>query len=126
MTRMFTVSEANALLPEVQKRLTALRETHAAIMKLRPQVEPLLRGSDRGSAAGSRMVLLFARFEGQLAAVKALGVQVKDFESGLCDFPAIHQGRPILLCYRLGESAVEWWHELDTGFAGRRPVDELG
>ena len=51
-----------------------------------------------------------------------LGVEFKDYSLGLVDFPAEHEGRPIYLCWRLGEPAVEYWHEVDAGFAGRQPL----
>ncbi len=81
--------------------------------------------SDSGSAPASQMYGLFVRFEQLLRAINALGVEVKDPSSGLCDFPALHHGRDIYLCWRLGEPQVEWWHEMHNGFAGRRHVNEL-
>jgi hypothetical protein len=53
----------------------------------------------------------------------ALGVQVKDPDTGLVDFPALRHGEQVLLCWRAGEDAVEWWHELEAGVAGRSPID---
>lgn len=59
-------------------------------------------------------------FQRELA---ALGVEVKDYVQGLVDFPAERDGRVVCLCWRLGEPAVEYWHEVDAGFAGRQPLD---
>ena len=61
-----------------------------------------------------------------LELLASAGVQVKDPRTGLVDFPARRAGRSVLLCWKLGESTVEHWHELETGFAGRRPIDENG
>jgi len=72
-----------------------------------------------------------AREEVQVAAVKletlmeemdSLGVQLKGIEEGLVDFPSEREGRVVLLCWRMGEETIAWWHEEDTGFAGRRPL----
>ena len=52
----------------------------------------------------------------------ALGVQVKDLDTGLVDFPSWRDGEEVLLCWRLGEDEVAWWHTLDGGFAGRQPL----
>jgi hypothetical protein len=54
----------------------------------------------------------------------SLGVQLKDYETGLVDFPAERDGRPVYLCWRLGEPSVQFWHEIDAGFVGRRPLEE--
>ena len=54
-----------------------------------------------------------------------LDITLRDIESGLIDFPALVNGRPVWLCWRLGEDDVEWWHELSTGFGSRRPLIEL-
>ncbi len=125
--RYFTVEEANRFLPRVQRLAAPLVAAHDQIITLRPQVAGVLEksGSDSGSAAASQMYLAFVRFETMLAAIQALGVEVKDPATALCDFPALHEGRTIYLCWRLGEGEVEWWHELHTGFAGRRHVNEL-
>ncbi len=73
-----------------------------------------------------------ARFRGlvetlreQIEAIQDTGCVIKDIEVGLVDWPALHQGREVLLCWKYGEPEVGHWHELNTGFAGRRPISEL-
>ncbi len=73
-----------------------------------------------------------ARFRGlvetlreQIEAIQETGCVIKDIEVGLVDWPALHQGRAVLLCWKYGEPEVAFWHETHTGFAGRRPVSEL-
>lgn len=56
--------------------------------------------------------------------IKDLGVLLKDAERGLCDFPYIKDGRVVYLCWQLGEDSIQYWHEVETGFAGREPLDE--
>lgn len=58
-----------------------------------------------------------------LEQLKELGVFVKDVDSGLLDFPSERDGEPVLLCWRVGEDSVSWWHDLNSGFAGRTPID---
>jgi len=60
-----------------------------------------------------------------LAQLDDAGVQVKDLDSGLLDFPARHEGREILLCWRVGEDRVAYWHGIDEGFAGRKPIEQV-
>ena len=60
----------------------------------------------------------------EIEQVRALGGEVKDIELGLVDFPARRRGEDILLCWRLGEKVIGYWHGLEAGFAGRRPIDD--
>lgn len=60
----------------------------------------------------------------ELAAIEEMGVQVKDLEVGLIDFPTLFRGEEVLLCWRFGEEKIEHWHGLTEGFRGRRPIDE--
>jgi hypothetical protein len=62
----------------------------------------------------------------ELRGIGATGVQLKDPEIGLCDFRSERDGRPVLLCWKLGEPAVAHWHELAAGFAGRQPLEPRG
>jgi hypothetical protein len=73
-----------------------------------------------------------ARFRGlvdalreQIEAIQETGCVIKDIEVGLVDWPALHQGREVLLCWKYGEPEVAFWHERNSGFAGRRPISEL-
>jgi hypothetical protein len=58
-----------------------------------------------------------------LQKIQELGVLVKDVEMGLCDFPHLHEGRIVYLCWKLGESEVGWWHEIHNGYANRQPLN---
>jgi hypothetical protein len=112
MARYFTVSEANALLPTV-------RQIVERMVELRRQQESSDATSTNGGAPQSP---LRARIAACLEELERLGVQVKDLDTGLVDFPALRDGEEILLCWRLGEDEVAWWHTLDGGFAGRQPI----
>ena len=64
------------------------------------------------------------RVQESIAEIDAIGVQVKDLEAGLLDFPCRVDDEIVLLCWRMGESAIEHWHTMEAGFQGRQPVDE--
>ena len=63
--------------------------------------------------------------DGYVAEIRELGVQMKGFDTGVVDFPGEIDGRPVLLCWQLGEESVKYWHEEDAGFAGRQPLPSI-
>jgi hypothetical protein len=72
-----------------------------------------------------RMQGVVDQMQAAVAQIDGWGVTLRDIPSGLVDFPALVNGRQVWLCWRLGEDRVDWWHELTTGVAGRRPIIEL-
>ena len=126
--RLFSVAEANALLPElipVLERLrlakAALDDAHASLARL----TPAMRGNGHAATAAElegRIRELAGEIGEGIAAVVGRGVEVKDLDHGLIDFPSPREGRVVFLCWRLGEGPIAWWHETDAGFAGRRPL----
>ena len=72
-----------------------------------------------------RMQGLIDQMAAGVARIDALGLTLRDIEHGLVDFPALVAGRQVWLCWQRGETAIGWWHGLDTGFSGRRPLAEL-
>lgn len=125
-------------------------EANEALTAVRPPAERLVRARRRFLAAATRLERMRARAAGNggaldseelarleeertkaaagvavaLAELEALGVQVKDLDRGLVDFPALHpkDGRTVLLCWQVGEDEVAHWHGLEEGFAGRKPL----
>jgi hypothetical protein len=77
-------------------------------------------GGDDASAFGEAAL----RFSRGLAQIDRWGVIVRDLDTGICDFPALREGREVYLCWRVGEERIEWWHDVDAGFAGRTPLDD--
>ena len=71
----------------------------------------------------SKLYLDFQRLDKLVHRIQDLGVQIKDLSVGLMDFPAMHEGHEVLLCWRYGEERVEFWHEIEAGFAGRQVID---
>ena len=72
-----------------------------------------------------RMQGLVDQMQAAVARIDGWGITLRDIDTGLIDFPALVSGRQVWLCWRLGEGPVEWWHELDDGFSGRRPLVDL-
>ena len=94
---------------------------------LLPQVRPLLEEIKRRKASHDRRPsdILERELNALVATVAALGVEVKDLDRGLIDFRTIRRGREVYLCWMLGEGdRITWWHELDTGFAGRKIIED--
>ena len=134
MPRHFTVTEAERMLPEVDR---ALRD--ALFHKAEYQVaEEALNATLQGirMAGGSRVnpgpiLATRARRDASAAAlrevfekIEQMGVLVKDLDIGLIDFLTRYQGREVCLCWKLGEERIRFWHGTDEGFAGRKPVDD--
>jgi len=72
---------------------------------------------------GALYATLLTQFTTEMSELEALGVQLKDFDRGLVDFPSLRDGRVVLLCWQLGEGdELEWWHDMEAGFGGRTPL----
>lgn len=121
--KLFTVSEANSLIPEMRKKLMRLQSHYAWIAKMRDLAKAAAAASDRGGGmeGGSGYVRTLYRIGKITTEIHDAGIQLKDYGRGLVDFPAMREGRVVLLCWQLGEGdEIEWWHEIDAGFAGRQ------
>ena len=124
MARHFTVEEANALLPRLRAILESVLAARQRIIDAQPDVWPMLEKAvgNGGSRKAGQLVEEFKKVERGIQAIQSLAIVVKDINTGLIDFPALRGDREVFLCWRYGEAAVTFWHELDTGFAGRQPV----
>lgn len=121
MERVFSEHEANELLPQLTDLLTRLQEgLHQAVAA---SGAPRQSASSNGSAAAALAASDSEReVGGVLAEIEALGVIVRDAETGLVDFAANRGDQAIYLCWRLGEERIGYWHPRDTGFMGRQPL----
>ena len=129
--RVFTPEQANALLPELRRLLADLIEHRRALADARRRRRDLAAkvagnggGLDPAAVADldERVAAALQGVARSVNAVHALGVQVKDADEGLVDFPAERRGEPVYLCWRLGEDEVAYWHDLDSGYVGRQPL----
>lgn len=124
--RVYTVREARAVLPRVKLLMESIQATRAEIMALQPAVWPFLRGkaTNGGNAQITALTEQFARLSSAVHQIMGMGILVKDLDKGIVDFLAVRQGRRVFLCWRHGEESIDYWHEMDAGFAGRQPIDE--
>jgi hypothetical protein len=124
--KVFSLHEANALIPEVRAILIKLRATYSGIVKMQRDAQHAAQGAEHGGggmARGSRYIILLEQLAAGASKLDSLGVQIKDYQRGLIDFPSWREGKIVLLCWQLGEGdEVGWWHEIDAGFAGRQPL----
>jgi hypothetical protein len=133
--RHFTPEEANAALARVRpivERLVARRRAHVEALERQEELEARIRGNGGGippallanaSAEVEREAKALAHLVDEIA---SHGAEVKDLDEGLIDFPALREGETVLLCWKLGEDEVGWWHRVEDGFAGRRSLEEFG
>jgi len=129
--KVFTVEEADKTLPLVRAIVGDIVREYGAVEELRKRLASVTRDRRRPSndvyteeiaQSQAEMERGEARLGGLIDELTALGIELKGPEDGLCDFPSVRDGRPIYLCWRLGEPQVGHWHELDAGVAGRQPL----
>jgi hypothetical protein len=132
MSKRFTLEEAQNLLPRVERLLQeAMRvkpeydEALAAVNRMKERVH-VMGGTlvDREAAVERRKAREAAskKLRSAVEEILELGVQIKDIDTGLIDFPTRFRGREVYLCWKLGEPAIEYWHG-EEGFRGRKPID---
>ncbi len=135
-----TVEEANARLPlvrsivrDIMQRWRELRAARSELARFESlRVAGGLSARDRSPGALAHAEDLRAEIErledeirSCVAELDEIGAELKDLDVGLIDFPARAGSRTVYLCWKAGEPEIQWWHELDAGFAGRRPIGEL-
>jgi hypothetical protein len=132
--RHFTPAEANAALDDVRplvERMVAHRRELGVLIARRSELTTTIAGNGGDLDPGE-----LARVEAEIGEqargvaqcvnrIHGLGAQVKDADEGLVDFPALRAGEEVLLCWKLGEEEIGYWHSLEDGFAGRRPLSDL-
>ena len=132
--RSFTLDEAQSLLPILESLLRTAIEGKKLIETVDAELQEL---AHRVFLSGGLLVNIIQvarrkaerektiqRVKDTLAEIDATGVQVKDLDIGLLDFPCQVEGRTVLLCWKLGEQGITHWHDTSEGFAGRKPIDE--
>ena len=122
--KLFTVEEANALLPKLREVLDDLALHRDALHEKAPHLEPILKsaGTNGGGRVGSEYGVEAYNLYLAIGRIQELGVILKDLDMGLLDFPHEREGRVVFLCWHPPEERVEFWHEIETGYAGRQPL----
>jgi len=128
MNRQFSVDEANRTLPLVRRIVEDVVRQHRVwrekILEMDLVSSSARPGEQEKSQRLEREVQLLAReIDGYQRELAELGIQLKDRRMGLVDFPSDMMGRPVLLCWRLGEAEVQFWHDAEAGYAGRQPLE---
>lgn len=124
--RVFTLSEARNLIPRLRKLLAGVRREREALLDMRIEIDRAReKASDGGgSVYGPVYLTHMIGFSEAIQEVQLLGVHIKDFRNGLVDFPYEYEGRIVYLCWKPDEDEIGWWHEIDSGFAGRQPLTD--
>jgi hypothetical protein len=144
MPDFYDFDKANAKLPEIRETLLRLRDQRDEVVAVRDRIVELNAPALAGGTAAApstparteadretqrlrmRMQGLVDQMQAAVLQLDAWGIQLREIQTGLVDFPALVAGRPAWLCWRLGEERVTWWHETSEGFDGRRPIEEIG
>jgi hypothetical protein len=146
MSDHYDLDRANAMLPELRERLERLRLLRREVVALRDGIaalrpEPVIGAAATGGSTtpagltpeieaealrlGMRLQGTVDQLQAAVLEINELDVELRDIERGSIDFPALAAGRPIWLCWRLGEESVGWWHDFDKGFRARRRIEDL-
>lgn len=124
--KLFTLQEANDLLPIAQPILLKIKSRNDKIASFRDAAQAAAKSAPFGGGGmegGSIYVKSLYELGKLTLELDSLGIQLKDYSRGLIDFPAMRDGRIVLLCWQLGEgNEIKWWHDLEAGFGGRQPL----
>lgn len=123
-TRYFTVEEANALLPKIKPLVAQLVEKQAQVANAAQEISPLLSNLYAGVASEETngLVQSFTEIEALLTRIQAHGCVIKNANVGLLDFLADFNGRDVYLCWKHGEDQIRYYHDVHSGFNGRKPI----
>ena len=132
--KTFTLEEAQSLLPVMESLLKRAIEGKRSAMEAESDLSTLARriylsggmrvDADKVAKLRAEMETHVQRVRESIAEMDSIGVQVKDLETGLLDFPCRLDDEVVLLCWRMGEPAIVYWHTTEQGFQGRQPVDD--
>lgn len=141
VAEFYDFDRANARIPELRETLLTLRSLREDLVAARDRIVELNAPAPAGAATAAtprppdadqetqrqrmRMQGLVDQMQAAVLQIDGWGIQLRDVETGLVDFPALVSGRPVWLCWRLGEDVVSWWHEQSEGFDARRRIEDL-
>ncbi len=122
--RYFTLAEANAALKVIRPLMDEVQRIRNLILEQEPDIWPAMARSvgNGGNPTLSKLVKEFDHLDRAVREILSTGVQIKDINTGLLDFPAMRNWREVCLCWKADETEIGFWHEIDAGFAGRQPI----
>ena len=116
----YSIEEARALLPQIREWLNEIHQLRARLKQLDERIAQMVAGgADAGGESVHKQVKLLADLRNALQEFESRQIQIKDLDRGLIDFPAIMGGKEVFLCWEQDEEDIEFWHDLDAGYAGR-------
>ncbi|HEU4792186.1 MAG TPA: DUF2203 domain-containing protein [Nitrolancea sp.] len=125
----FTVEEARALVPQLRELLETMRAEKEELdekSEALQELAPAMNGNGHAVMSANlehEMKRLIDAIQEKIEQITRLGVEVKDIDRGLVDFPSLRDGRVVYLCWLVSEPTVSYWHDIETGFIGRQPLD---
>jgi hypothetical protein len=122
-SRHYSLEEATALLPRVEQLLATMRSARDRLGDSEARAA-LAEASNGGGQPGRVVSEGFLELREAMLELREREIVLRDLDRGLVDFPSLRDGHEIYLCWEEGEPEIGWWHEPDTGFAGRRPLDD--
>jgi len=123
--RLFTLAEANRLIPQLNSRLTSVKQARETLVRTKEDIRKASAQAESGggSTVGALYITSLQQVSANIKAIHELGVVVKDLDMGLCDFPHLRDGRIVFLCWKMGEQEIRWWHETTSGYKDRCPLE---
>ena len=116
----YTVDEARSLLPQIRAWLGEIQELQRRLKQLDKRLGQMIEGGvDAGGESVNSQIKLLANLQRVLKEFEQREIQIKDLDRGLIDFPAIMSEREVFLCWEQDDEDIEFWHDLDSGYAGR-------
>ena len=122
--KYFALDEAERALPYVRRVADDIADRYERAVSVRQRIEQTDM-EDPLEELRDEYEKLMDQLNGLIDELGLVGVELKDFERGLIDFPSLHEGREVYLCWQRGEDTIQAWHEVDTGFAGRQEIATL-
>ena len=124
MSQYFTLQEANETLNIIRPLMDEVQMIRKKILENQPEAWPAIEKSagNGGNRALSNLVQDFEKLDALVHQIQDTGAQIKDINTGLLDFSALKNGREVYLCWQHGEDDIQYWHEIEAGFAGRQPI----
>ena len=124
MSQYFTLQEANDALNIIRPLMDEVQVIRQKILENQPEAWPAIEKSagNGGNRALSNLVQDFEKLDALVHQIQDTGAQIKDINTGLLDFSALKNGREVYLCWQHGEDDIQYWHEIEAGFAGRQPI----
>jgi hypothetical protein len=124
--KYFTLAQARATLPKVKRYMEEIQTARIEILRLRPEALPAIEkaAQNGGCKEAGELFIYGARIEQGVKGITGLGVLIKDLNMGLVDFLGTRNGHDVFLCWHHGEEDIAYWHEINSGLAGRQLLDD--